>query len=123
MDEAPVTKAIFLDEVDIVVTGGRGGDGCVAFRREKFVPKGGPSGGDGGNGGSVYICADDSFNTLQHMAGHHHWKAEHGHPGEGKTCHGKRGQDLRIMVPVGTIIYDSDHGIALKDLSEHGQCV
>ncbi len=121
MDQAPVTKAIFLDEVDILVTAGRGGDGCVSFRREKFVPKGGPDGGDGGNGGSVYIVADQSLNTLQHLAGHHHWKADKGGHGSGKTRHGRSGEDLFIRVPVGTIIYDSMHGIVLKDLVEEGQ--
>jgi GTP-binding protein len=114
---------MFLDEVDIIITAGRGGDGCVSFRREKFIPKGGPDGGDGGNGGSVFICADQSYNTLQHLAGRHHWKAERGYPGSGKTRHGRSGEDLRVMVPVGTIIRDADHGITLKDLTEDGQCV
>jgi GTP-binding protein len=123
MDQAPVTKAIFLDEVDIVVTGGRGGDGCVSFRREKFVPKGGPDGGDGGDGGSVYMRADESLNTLQHLAGHHHWKAPSGAHGMGKTCNGRGGEDMEVRVPVGTIIYNADYGIVLKDLTENGQKV
>jgi GTP-binding protein len=121
MDQAPVTKAIFLDEVDIVVTGGRGGDGCVSFRREKFIPKGGPDGGDGGNGGSVFMLADESLNTLQHLSGHHHWKAPSGIRGSGKTKHGRSGEDLDVRVPVGTILYDADHGIVLKDLAASGQ--
>ena len=75
MGTTSLNKSLFVDEVDIIVIGGAGGNGCVAFRREKFVPHGGPSGGDGGDGGSVFLQADDSFNTLQHLAGKHHWKA------------------------------------------------
>lgn len=123
MTEAPNIKPIFLDEVDIVAIAGKGGDGCVCFRREKFVPKGGPDGGDGGNGGSVLVCADSSLNTLQHLAGHHHWRAERGYPGSGKNRHGRSGEDMRIMVPVGTIVHDAEHGIVLRDLTEDGQCV
>jgi GTPase len=122
-DQAPVTRAIFLDEVDVIVTAGRGGDGCIAFRREKFVPRGGPSGGDGGKGGSVFVIADDSFNTLQHLAGHHHWKAQSGQPGLGKNCHGRNGEDTYIKVPPGTIITDAEHSIALCDLSGDEQTV
>ena len=114
---SPISRAIFLDEVDIVVTGGSGGNGCVAFRRETYVPHGGPFGGDGGNGGSVHIQADDAYNTLQHLAGHHHWKAHNGGMGLGKNCHGKRGKDVIIPVPVGTIVRDAEHGVTLKDLA------
>ncbi|GAF86265.1 unnamed protein product, partial [marine sediment metagenome] len=74
----PNSKAMFVDEVDIVVFGGAGGNGCVSFRREKFAPRGGPDGGDGGDGGSVYLQADSQYNTLQHLAGHHHWRAGRG---------------------------------------------
>ena len=119
--DAPISKAMFIDEVDLVVTAGRGGDGCVAFRREKFIPKGGPSGGDGGDGGSVYLVADPSFNTLQHLAGHHHWKAESGQQGLGKKCSGKSGEDAVILVPVGTTVFDADLNIVLRDLVEPGQ--
>jgi GTP-binding protein len=114
---------MFVDEVDIVVTGGDGGNGCVAFRREKYVPLGGPFGGDGGDGGGVFIVADDSLDTLQHLAGHHHWSAGRGEHGMGKNCHGKRGGDVRIRVPTGTIIRDADLGVVLKDLSEPDQAV
>ncbi|RPI62932.1 MAG: GTPase ObgE, partial [Planctomycetaceae bacterium] len=121
MDDTIVSKAMFVDEVEIALAGGGGGNGCIAFRHEKFVEKGGPSGGDGGDGGSVILLADDSMNTLQHLAGHHHWKAQRGEHGLGKNCHGKRGKDTIIRVPIGTIIYDADSGMALKDLSENGQ--
>ena len=116
-----VTKAMFVDEVDILVSGGNGGNGCMSFRREKFVPKGGPNGGDGGNGGSVHLQADDQYNTLQHLAGHHHWRAHRGGHGLGKNCHGRNGADVIIPVPPGTIVMDAELGIVLKDLSKHGE--
>jgi len=119
--DAPVSKAMFIDEVDLVALAGRGGDGCASFRREKFIPKGGPDGGDGGDGGSVFVVADASLNTLQHLAGHHHWRAPSGQPGRGKKCHGKSGGDIEIRVPVGTIIFDAEHNIPLRDLVEDGQ--
>jgi GTP-binding protein len=122
-DSSPVTKAMFVDEVEIVVTGGDGGSGCVAFRREKYAPFGGPFGGDGGDGGSVFLRADQSLNTLQHLAGHHHWRAERGEHGLGKNCHGRKGEDLYVIVPTGTVIYDADHRVALKDLTKHGQTI
>jgi GTP-binding protein len=122
-DSSPVTKAMFVDEVEIVVTGGDGGNGCVAFRREKYVPFGGPFGGDAGDGGSVFLRADQSLNTLQHLAGHHHWRAERGEHGLGKNCHGRKGEDLYVIVPTGTVIYDADHAVALKDLTKHGQTI
>jgi GTPase len=123
MTEGPITKAMFVDEVDISVLGGGGGDGCVSFRRERSVPHGGPDGGDGGDGGSVYMQADDSLDTLQHLAGHHHWKAHRGQHGMGSGCHGKKGQDIIIRVPVGTIIYDAQHGTVMRDLSAQGDSV
>jgi len=112
---------MFVDQADIVVTAGSGGNGCMAFRREKYVPKGGPAGGDGGKGGNVYLQADDSYNTLQHLAGHHHWSADNGRPGEGKNKHGRGGADIIVRVPPGSIIYDVEKGITLKDLSESGE--
>jgi GTP-binding protein len=114
---------VFVDEVDIFVAAGDGGDGCMSFRRERFIPKGGPNGGDGGDGGSVYLLADEQHSTLQHLAGKHHWKAHRGGHGMGKDRHGKNGQDTLIPVPPGTLIYDADTGLLLKDLAEPGQRV
>ena len=111
---------MFVDEADIFVIAGDGGNGCVAFRREKHVPRGGPNGGDGGNGGSVYVAADDSLNTLQHLAGHHHWHAERGGHGLGNERHGRSGSDLYILVPSGTLVGDADTGLTLKDLVSDG---
>lgn len=123
MAEVPITKAMFIDEVDISVLGGAGGNGCVSFRRERSVPHGGPDGGDGGNGGSVFMVGDDSLDTLQHLAGHHHWKADPGRHGMGSGCHGKNGDDVFIRVPVGTIIYDAQYGTVMRDLSTKGESV
>ena len=122
-DGAAVSKAMFVDEAEILVTAGAGGNGCVAFRREKFVPKGGPSGGDGGRGGSVFCEADPSLNTLQHLAGHHHWSAERGGHGMGKGCHGRAGKDVVVRVPAGTVVRDADHGAVLRDLTAGGERV
>ncbi len=115
--------AVFIDEAEITAIAGDGGNGCVSFRREKFVPRGGPNGGDGGNGGSVYLEADTNYNTLQHLTGKHHWRAGRGTHGMGKKCYGKRGKDVVIRVPAGTIVRDADHGLLLKDLIEPGQRV
>jgi GTP-binding protein len=112
---------MFVDEVNITVTAGNGGHGCMSFRREKHVPKGGPDGGDGGNGGNVVMQADESLNTLHHLAGKHHWKAKGGVPGMGKKRHGRNADDVIIPVPPGTLIFDADHEILLKDLVEPGQ--
>ena len=114
---------MFVDEVKITVIAGSGGNGCMSFRREKFIPHGGPNGGDGGNGGNVVLIADDSLNTLHHLAGKHHWRAERGIHGMGKDRHGRCGKDVLIPVPPGTMIYDDDHGILLKDLTEPNQQV
>jgi len=113
---SPADKAMFIDEVDIIVIFGDGGDGCVSFRREKFIPKGGPNGGDGGDGGSVFLIVDDQYNTLMHLAGHHHWRAERGQDGMSKDRHGRNGSDVLVRVPSGTIVHDIDHGVVLKDL-------
>ena len=116
----PVNKALFVDEVEIVALAGGGGNGCIAFRREKFIPHGGPAGGDGGDGGSVHLSADESFTTLQHLAGKHHWRAKRGGHGEGKNRHGRNGADVTVRVPPGTIVYDADRGLMLRDLAAAG---
>lgn len=110
------TLRLFVDQVRIHVRGGRGGDGCVAFRREKYVPKGGPSGGDGGRGGSVYLEARDGLDTLLDLAGRHHWHAQDGRPGQGNNKRGRDGAELVVPVPTGTLVYDDATGRLLKDL-------
>lgn len=119
----PSTARLFVDEVVIHVRSGKGGDGCVSFRREKYVPKGGPDGGDGGKGGSVYLQAQAELGTLLELASKHHWRAENGRPGEGSNKHGRNGKDLIVPVPVGTLVYDEESGRLLKDLVEDGQQV
>ncbi|MHC4560581.1 MAG: GTPase ObgE [Planctomycetota bacterium] len=111
---------MFIDEAQIWVKAGDGGHGCVSFRREKFIPKGGPDGGDGGRGGNVYFQAVDNLDTLLDFAGKHHWQARNGQPGSGNNKHGANGQDLIINVPPGTLIYDTDLNLLLKDLNEIG---
>ena len=98
---------MFIDSANILVRSGKGGDGCVAFHREKFVAKGGPSGGDGGRGGSVVLVADPSVETLMDFAGRHHWFAEDGRQGGSKGMTGGKGGDLEIHLPVGTLIYEN----------------
>jgi len=112
---------MFVDEADIHVTAGNGGSGCVSFRREKFVPKGGPDGGDGGRGGSVIFVADPNKDTLMDFAGRHHWKAQSGQGGMGKKCAGLNGEDLVVPVPVGTLIFDAEHRVRLADLNKPGK--
>ncbi|MDX1564476.1 MAG: Obg family GTPase CgtA, partial [Phycisphaeraceae bacterium] len=109
---------MLIDQAIIHVRGGKGGDGCVSFRREKFVPKGGPDGGDGGDGGSVWLCASRSVDTLLDFAGKHHWHAEDGAYGMGHDRHGKNGGDLQVELPPGTLVYDQDSGELLADLNE-----
>jgi len=106
-----------------VVKAGDGGNGCTSFRREKFIPRGGPDGGDGGDGGSVFIQANESVDTLLDFSGKHEWPAERGQDGMGKACYGKKGEDLYIQVPVGTIILDKDRDLVLKDLKKPGQTI
>jgi GTP-binding protein len=112
---------MFYDEVDIIIKAGDGGDGCVAFRREKYVPFGGPAGGDGGKGGDVLFYVDTHLNTLYRFTRRRHFKAENGQHGRGKNQHGAAGADIRIPVPPGTIVYDADSGDLLGDLTEPGQ--
>jgi len=116
---------MFVDEVEIFVIAGDGGNGCMAFRREKGVPRGGPSGGDGGSGGCVHVVVDSALNTLQHLTGRHHWRADRGGNGEGSNCHGRNGQDLHVRVPPGTVVRDAETNVTLKDLSapEESVCV
>ena len=98
----------FVDEVKIHVSAGKGGNGALSFRREKYIPKGGPDGGDGGDGGSVYLLADNNVNTLVDYRYTRQFKAENGQNGMGKNCTGHQGQDLSLVVPVGTQVYDQD---------------
>lgn len=100
----------FVDEAVIHVEAGRGGNGCVAFRREKFVPRGGPAGGDGGPGGSVYLEGDPQLNTLQHQRFNPHYKADRGRHGEGSNRTGRSGEDLVVRVPLGTEVRDAESG-------------
>jgi len=117
-DRAPDvrTGVDFVDEVTLEVAAGDGGNGCVAFRREKFVPLGGPSGGDGGRGGSVILVAHDRFSTLFDLRHRKTVRAERGEDGRGKDQFGKAGEDIRIQVPVGTQVYDEQSGALLADL-------
>ena len=111
---------MFIDRAQIWIKAGDGGRGCVGFRREKFIPKGGPDGGDGGNGGDVYFQAVKNLDTLLDFAGKHHWQAGNGQPGSGSNKHGASGDDLIIKVPPGTLIYDTDLDLLLKDMNEIG---
>ena len=112
---------MFFDQAKIYVKAGDGGHGCVSFRREKFIPKGGPDGGDGGYGGHVYFMAVDDLDTLIDFNGKQHWYAKNGLPGEGCNRHGADGEDLIIRVPVGTMLYDTDlDDLMIKDLTEIG---
>ncbi len=114
---------MFVDEAEIEVKAGDGGNGCVSFRRERFIPKGGPDGGNGGRGGSVYFEAVENMNTLADFSGKHHWHAENGKPGQGSNKFGADGEDLNIKVPVGTLIYDKEIGLVLKDMNQPGMKV
>ena len=113
-------QAMFIDRAHIWVKAGDGGHGCVSFRRERFIPKGGPDGGDGGDGGDVYFQAVENLDTLLDFAGKHHWQAMNGQPGSGNNKHGSDGEDLIIKVPPGTLIYDTDLDLMLKDMNEVG---
>src|SRR6185312_12771283 len=111
---------MFIDRVKIHVQGGHGGNGVTAFRREKFVPRGGPSGGDGGRGGDVWIVADSSLNTLLHLRYNPEHLAPRGRHGEGSNCSGREGEDLTVRVPVGTQVFDSETNELLHDLATDG---
>ncbi len=112
---------MFIDEAVIEVEAGAGGNGCVSFRREKYVPRGGPNGGDGGRGGDVVLIADESLNTLLDYHYRTRYKAEDGGHGSGNHRRGRNGKPLLLRVPVGTLVYDADTGELLADLSKPGQ--
>ena len=113
----------FIDKAKIFVKGGDGGNGCVAFRREKFVPLGGPSGGNGGKGGDVILVASDKLSTLMDFKYKRHFKAERGQHGSGSNMSGKSGKDLVIKVPVGTVVKDVETGEVIADLIKEGDKV
>lgn len=109
-------KMQFVDEVLISVSGGNGGNGCISFRREKYIPKGGPDGGNGGDGGNVYIIADKNINTLVDFKFKKIFQAENGYNGKGNDCTGKKGKDIYIKVPIGTRIIDQKTGNVIIDI-------
>lgn len=111
---------MIVDHAEIYICGGKGGDGCMSFRREKYIPKGGPDGGDGGDGGSVWAVASPQVETLLDFSGRHHWIARNGVPGMGKRKSGHQGEDILIEMPVGTLIYDRQTDILIKDLATKG---
>jgi GTP-binding protein len=114
---------MFLDEIEIHVEAGKGGDGCVSFRREKYVARGGPDGGDGGDGGSVVLVAQEGVDSLAPLTHRSRWNAASGQPGSGANCHGRSADDLVILVPPGTVVADAKHGHVLKDLAAAGDRV
>jgi GTPase len=113
----------FVDEAEIVVEAGKGGNGCMSFRREKFIPKGGPDGGDGGDGGSVYLIGDLALNTLVDFRFQRRYIAQAGQGGMGANCTGRAGDDLVVRVPVGTTVVDKNTEELIADISEEGQKV
>jgi len=111
---------LFIDEVKILVKAGNGGNGCLAFRREKFVPRGGPSGGDGGRGGDVTLVASQHYNTLLHFRFNPEHKAQRGRHGEGSNRTGREGESIEVATPVGTVVYDAVTGELLHDFTQAG---
>ncbi|NRA38167.1 MAG: GTPase ObgE [Planctomycetes bacterium] len=114
---------MFHDEAEITISSGKGGDGCVSFRREKFVPEGGPDGGDGGDGGAVVFITNPHLNTLSAFIRRRHWKAKGGMQGGGSLCSGKKGEDMVIEVPQGTLIRHGESGELLADMRDREQRV
>ena len=114
---------MFVDRVQLELQAGKGGDGCVSFRRERYVPKGGPNGGDGGHGGSVVIEAREGVDSLSALARQKLWKAEKGRHGSGANRHGRNGEGLLLYVPPGTVVIDATEGFVIKDLAHAGESV
>jgi GTP-binding protein len=112
---------MFIDRAQISIVGGRGGNGCISFRREKYVPKGGPDGGDGGRGGDVILVADGNINTLLEFRHRRRFQGERGAHGQGANKHGKRGSDVMVRVPVGTVVREASSGRILADLIQSEQ--
>ncbi|WP_096030318.1 GTPase ObgE [Campylobacter lanienae] len=112
---------MFIDSVNFSVSSGKGGAGCASFRREKHVLLGGPDGGDGGNGGDVYFIVDNNTHTLANYKGKRALKAQNGQPGLPRNMSGKKGENLNLIVPPGTVVYDNDSGDILLDLTIQGQ--
>src|SRR3712207_7987183 len=111
---------MFIDTAKIFVKSGKGGNGCISFRREKYVSMGGPDGGDGGNGGNVILIADRNLTTLLDFTYHRKFVADNGQDGSGSKCFGKKGEDLYIKVPVGTVVKDFESNKIMIDLSKEG---
>lgn len=111
----------FVDEATISVTAGKGGNGCMSFRREKYIPRGGPDGGDGGDGGDVIFIGNSGLNTLADFRYTREYRAQNGQPGRGRKCAGKAGQDLYIRVPLGTLVYDQETEELIGEVLEHDQ--
>ena len=114
---------MLIDRATIFVRAGKGGDGCISFRREKFIPKGGPDGGDGGRGGDVILIGEESLSTLLGLTHKPHYRAEKGRQGMGKSMTGAAGEHRVVQVPLGTLVYNSETGELLADINEHGQRV
>jgi GTP-binding protein len=114
---------MFVDSVELMISSGKGGAGSISFWTEKFVSEGGPDGGDGGRGGAVWFKVDNNTDTLSALRGRKHIKAENGRPGEGRKCYGRKGQDMIITVPPGTIVVDMETGEELMDLVTEGEVV
>ncbi|MFT5702876.1 MAG: GTP-binding protein, partial [Rickettsiales bacterium] len=113
----------FIDEVKIFVKSGKGGNGTVAFRREKYIPRGGPNGGDGGKGGDVVFECVKNLNTLVDFRFQQHFEAQNGQSGRGSNCHGSNGEDLVLQLPIGTQVFDEATETLLVDMVEEGQRV
>ena len=109
---------MFVDEATIRIASGAGGNGCMAFRREKFVPRGGPSGGDGGRGGDVIMEASERHNTLVHFRFNPEYKAQRGRHGEGSNRTGPEGKSITLKVPVGTVVYNAETGELVHDFAQ-----